>query len=659
VAGNRVIEVILRAKDLTAGAFQGFQKNLQGAVRLSKSVARDLAGVAAAAVATTVAFQRLGERGAAVLGVKASFAKLTGDETAALQRLRVAAAGTVTDFDLMSRHNQALALGAARTTEEFARMVEIAKALGRAQGIDAQLAVESLTTGIGRQSKLFLDNLGILIDVEKTNQRYAAALGVTSDALTDAQKKEAFRAEALKQGEELVSRISASQNTAADAAARFSVTIQNVRDRLSELVATSPAVNAYFEGMAFWLEELSGQNVSLPGIEESVGNIASLDVAQDRFRKASEEAAGLRDEVARLEASIKSMGASGREVGATSIWIDAERLRAAREELEFVSAEAEVLGRRIVSLSAPAASAAPEGGAGSGGGGRAPSALTGTQTELRGLLDAIQKTRKELDEATLAEKLAQPGEAAEKAKEKVDELAASLARLNSIAAPFGGALASLAIGPIPDVNPGILKRQTAREAERERMGLQPVGWRDPITGLRKGQGLGPSARGATGLANVANDAAAREEQWNSAGKALEDAGEQMQRAKAVAASAMLGTVEAVVRGSGQIRESVVGMIGSILQAAVKNPLHGALIGGVVGIIGGLFNRSRRDPMPVRVEDYSSQAERKMKDAPKRPIQQKIIIETGGQEVGRIESELFDRQERDEVVRFRPSGRRLS
>ena len=52
-----------------------------------------------------------------------------------------------------------------------------------------------------------LDNLGILIDVGKANKDYAASLGKTSLALSDAERKQAFINTALDLGADNLERI--------------------------------------------------------------------------------------------------------------------------------------------------------------------------------------------------------------------------------------------------------------------------------------------------------------------------------------------------------------------------------------------------------------------------------------------------------------------
>ena len=69
-------------------------------------------------------------------------------------------------------------LGVTKNTDEMAEMFDIAQRLGRALGVDAAHSVESLITGIGRQSRLMLDNIGIIVDSEKAYESYANSLMV-------------------------------------------------------------------------------------------------------------------------------------------------------------------------------------------------------------------------------------------------------------------------------------------------------------------------------------------------------------------------------------------------------------------------------------------------------------------------------------------------
>ena len=98
----------------------------------------------------------------------------------------------MSSFDLFQQANNAMILGVADNSETMAEMFDIAQRLGRALGRDTASSVESLITGIGRQSRLMLDNIGIIVKAEEAYENFALANNTTADALTDSQKKQAF-----------------------------------------------------------------------------------------------------------------------------------------------------------------------------------------------------------------------------------------------------------------------------------------------------------------------------------------------------------------------------------------------------------------------------------------------------------------------------------
>ena len=122
-----------------------------------------------------------------------SLARSLGDTAPRfLDKLQQATKGTVSEFELLRVANQAVLLGVGATTDQIAKLADGARRLGRAAGRTTSEAFGDLATGIGRQSKLILDNLGIIVSIEKANEAYAKALGKTASALTDAEKKQAF-----------------------------------------------------------------------------------------------------------------------------------------------------------------------------------------------------------------------------------------------------------------------------------------------------------------------------------------------------------------------------------------------------------------------------------------------------------------------------------
>ena len=130
-----------------------------------------------------------------VQAMETAFNTLSGateNSSIALSKLTDATNGTMTSFDLFQQANNAMILGVTKNSDEMSEMFDIAQRLGRALGRDTASSVESLITGIGRQSRLMLDNIGIIVKSEEAYERFAQANNTTVDALTDTQKKQAF-----------------------------------------------------------------------------------------------------------------------------------------------------------------------------------------------------------------------------------------------------------------------------------------------------------------------------------------------------------------------------------------------------------------------------------------------------------------------------------
>ncbi len=226
---NKVVEVIIRAKDLTGTVVSRFQRRWRAMERTIRTVTRSVVAFTAATAAAVVGLTKLGERGDEVNAVKAAFARITDDETAALKRLRQASAGTIADFKLMSLANQAITLGAADTVEQFAEMVEVSRALGRAQGVDALSALESLTIGLARQSPRILDNIGLQIKLGDTTT---------------------FAARAMEQARQKAAELTGGMQSGTSWGGRFRASMSNLADTLSTFVAESEGINSFFSGLS-------------------------------------------------------------------------------------------------------------------------------------------------------------------------------------------------------------------------------------------------------------------------------------------------------------------------------------------------------------------------------------------------------------------------
>lgn len=208
--------------DIKAKGGKGAEKTFSKVENSIKSVAKSAIAAGAAffggrAILTGMASAvRLSSE---MEGVRKGFdnlAKSSGFSADAFDTLNEATDGTMDAMELMRQANNAMLLDIADSDEQMAEMFDTAQRLASALGQDTAFGVESLVTGLGRQSKLMLDNLGIMVDTNKAYEDFAKANNTTVKSLTDEQKKRAFINTALEQGAELVANLGEEQLTTKD-----------------------------------------------------------------------------------------------------------------------------------------------------------------------------------------------------------------------------------------------------------------------------------------------------------------------------------------------------------------------------------------------------------------------------------------------------------
>jgi len=155
--------------------------------------------------------------------------KAIGINENSLNKFRQATNGTVSDVDLMIQANNAMLLGIVQSDDEFAELVDSAQRLAQALGKDTLYGIESLTTGIGRQSRLMLDNLGIIVKAEDAYKALAKATGKSVEALTDEERKQAFITATMESVRKKVADLGAEQLTAASSTQQLSASLDNLK----------------------------------------------------------------------------------------------------------------------------------------------------------------------------------------------------------------------------------------------------------------------------------------------------------------------------------------------------------------------------------------------------------------------------------------------
>lgn len=166
-----------------------------------------------------------------------SLSKGIGGNTKSLSKLQQATDGTVSKIDLLKQANNAMLLGIAQSDDEMAQLFDTAQRLGQAMGVDTTDAINSMVTGMGRQSKLMLDNLGILIDAKTAYENYAEANDLSTKSLTDSQKKEAFNQEVLRVSKEKVNQLGKEILSTTQAMSSLSASSSNLSATIGQALA--------------------------------------------------------------------------------------------------------------------------------------------------------------------------------------------------------------------------------------------------------------------------------------------------------------------------------------------------------------------------------------------------------------------------------------
>lgn len=210
------------------------------------------------------ALQRVGEkivefagRAVEIQTVRNAFTNLATsqghDADQMLAKMRELSAGTVSDLNLMKQANQAMLLGL--PVERFGEMLEIARAAAKATGQSMDFMLQSIVTGLGRQSKLMLDNLGIVIKAEDAYEKYAKQLGVTAGDLTEAEKKQAFVNHALDIGTANAKAAGSSSSDLGSQWERLKSQAANLATRIAEKLI--PAMNDLVFAGNYWIDVFS------------------------------------------------------------------------------------------------------------------------------------------------------------------------------------------------------------------------------------------------------------------------------------------------------------------------------------------------------------------------------------------------------------------
>lgn len=240
------VTILVKAKDEASKVLGGIGGSLKG---LGTVAAGAALGVGAAMVGVGAAAAKLAIDAAPIEGIKQSFEGLvesSGESAdAMLAALKEGSAGMITQRDLMISYNQAAQLVGTTFANELPEAMGYLSKVAAATGQDMSYMMNSLVIGVGRESKMILDNLGITVDLEQAYDDWAASLGITSDELSDDQKKAALMNQVLEKLRENTAAMPEVTELASTKMAAFTTSIQDLKDRLG--VALLPILKTFMD----------------------------------------------------------------------------------------------------------------------------------------------------------------------------------------------------------------------------------------------------------------------------------------------------------------------------------------------------------------------------------------------------------------------------
>lgn len=200
MAGQNILDILIRVKGQQQA--KDAMNVLRGAVQ-QLGFALGLGGVTAGMIAFgKQSYLMAGQAERLGRGTDNLARSLGASGKAMTEAITGASKHTISGVDAMQMANKAMLLDVVKNEQEMSDLARIAVVLGQAMGKDAASSVDDLTTALGRQSPLILDNLGIKMNLTEAEADYARALGKTADQLTDVEKKTAFMQAAWEKARE-------------------------------------------------------------------------------------------------------------------------------------------------------------------------------------------------------------------------------------------------------------------------------------------------------------------------------------------------------------------------------------------------------------------------------------------------------------------------
>lgn len=287
--GKLTVELEAETKDLqqqfgkAAKALKDFEAAARDAEKVQKHLAKGIldtevsvgkfaVGLGLAAVAMKKAFGLAED--AARTNAARTFFEQSGKS---VEEFRQATKGLVSDADLIKKSNLADTMGI--TGEHFKTLATIAQASAAKTGQSYSHMLDSIIIGTARESRLLLDNLGIIVDVTKAREAYVQKLRdekklgdlasqtnkVLAERLTDTAEKMAFLTSVQTAGSPVLDQYAKAGESSAEKFDKFGAAIENLREALGNALVNNGLLDALNSILATMVD-IVAEGQSLEGL---------------------------------------------------------------------------------------------------------------------------------------------------------------------------------------------------------------------------------------------------------------------------------------------------------------------------------------------------------------------------------------------------------
>lgn len=257
------IEAVVAIKDQFSEVLKKAKEAIAELGPVFEGIAVVVGAVVAAIGLAVGAIVELGKHGSEVNDVSEGFDRLAGSTQHAadiLDAMRKGVVGTIDDFNLMKDANKLLAVGAVKNADDFGTLTSAARVLSH-EGFGPLPDIingvsRAMETGATRRLAL----MGVTINVKDAEATYAAALGITADKLTDAEKLAAKRQAILDALAKTVKNAGDQELNFAEMMEKSKVTVQNFTNALAASVAQSPVLKTAMGAITDAISSAFGDN---------------------------------------------------------------------------------------------------------------------------------------------------------------------------------------------------------------------------------------------------------------------------------------------------------------------------------------------------------------------------------------------------------------